>query len=191
MLTDLQEIGIRSYTSEPDRGGRRWRGREAARDAVYSNRRRIKGDRGKRLLRRRGELIERSFAHLYETGAMRRTHLRGHQNILKRLLVHAAGFNLSLLMRRAFGIGKPKALQSASAAALSVLLRLLVPLHVVATMPPTAASTHAGPAMAPNAAKRPARCRHPNVLETLFFNGLLGLVLTFRLFRKTVFVSDE
>ena len=125
VMADLKEIGIRSYTSEPDRGRRRWQGRESARDAVYGNRRRIKGKRGKRLLRRRGELVERSFAHLYETGALRRTHLRGHQNLLKRLLIHAAGFNMSLLMRHAFGIGKPKALQSASAAALSALLRFL------------------------------------------------------------------
>ena len=125
VMTDLKEIGIRSYTSEPDRGRRRWQGNEQARDAVYANRRRIKGRRGQRLMRQRGELTERSFAHLYETGAMRRTHLRGHTNILKRLLVHAAGFNLSLLMRHAFGIGKPKALQDASSAVLEALLRLI------------------------------------------------------------------
>src|ERR1019366_4822332 len=52
--------------------------------AAYQNRRRVRGDYGKSLLRRRGELVERSFAHCYETGGMRRTHLRGHQNILKR-----------------------------------------------------------------------------------------------------------
>ena len=73
----------------------------------------------------RGELIERSFAHMYETGGMRRTHLRGHTNILKRLLIHAAGFNLSLLMRHAFGIGKPRALQSASEELRNALLALL------------------------------------------------------------------
>ena len=50
----------------------------------------MRGGRGKRLLRRRGEYLERSFAHVYDTGGMRRTHLRGHRNILKRLLVHAA-----------------------------------------------------------------------------------------------------
>ena len=55
-----------------------------ARDAVYRNRRRIRGARGKRLLRQRGERLERPFAHLYETGGMRRVHLRGHTNILKR-----------------------------------------------------------------------------------------------------------
>ena len=66
--------------------GGRGRARPAATRAVYANRRRIRGARGKRLLRRRGELLERPFAHLYETGGMRRTHLRGHENILKRLL---------------------------------------------------------------------------------------------------------
>ena len=64
---------------------------------VYGNRRRTRGPRGRRLMRRRGETIERSFAHVYDTGGMRRTHLRGHTNILKRLLIHAAGFNLGLV----------------------------------------------------------------------------------------------
>ncbi|MCC6681668.1 MAG: hypothetical protein IT445_12265 [Phycisphaeraceae bacterium] len=63
--------------------------------------------------RQRGDKLERSNAHLYETGGMRRTHLRGHANILKRLIVHAAGFNLGLLMRTCFGIGKPRTLQDA------------------------------------------------------------------------------
>ena len=61
-----------------------------ARDAVYRNRRRIRGARGQRLLRLRGERLERPFAHLYETGGMRRVHLRGHTNILKRVLIHTA-----------------------------------------------------------------------------------------------------
>jgi transposase len=64
-------------------------------------------------LRRRGEFLERPNAHLYETGGMRRTHLRGHQNIFKRLIVHAAGFNLGLLMRALVGVGKPRRLQGA------------------------------------------------------------------------------
>ena len=90
------------YIAEPDRG-RRELEEEArgARRASIANRRRIRGARGMRLLRQRGERLERPFAHLYETGGMRRTHLRGHANILKRLLVHAGGFNLGLLMRHA------------------------------------------------------------------------------------------
>jgi len=97
-------VEIRSYVSEPGQGpahvGREGRHSEGAeRQAVYANRRRIRGARGKRLLRKRGELLERPFAHCYETGAMRRTHLRGHANIFKRLLVHVAGFNLAMVMR--------------------------------------------------------------------------------------------
>ena len=82
-----------------------------ARAPVYGNRRRMRGRRGRRLMRQRGERIERSFAHLYDTGGMRRTHLRGHTNILKRLLIHAGGFNLGLVMRHLIGIGTPRGLQ--------------------------------------------------------------------------------
>ena len=119
VLTDCAKKEIRTYVSEPDRGRRNWAGKNeeeqaaksAARDAVHANRRRIKGDRGKRLMKTRGELIERSFAHCYDTGGMRRTHLRGHENILKRLLIHASGFNLSLVMRKMIGFGTARGLQ--------------------------------------------------------------------------------
>ena len=110
-------IGVRSYISEPDRGRRNWKGNAAARDAVYANRRRIRRARGQRLLRQRGELLERPNAHLYETGRMRRVHLRGHPNILKRVLVHVCGFNLGLLMRQLTGVGTPRSLH--------LLIRLL------------------------------------------------------------------
>ena len=117
VLRDLNEMGIRTYISEPKRKGRRnWKNKAAERDAVYGNRRRIKGERGKALLRKRAELDERSFAHCYETGAMRRTHLRGHANILKRLCIHIAGFNLSLVLRQLLGAGTPRGLQGLSAA---------------------------------------------------------------------------
>jgi len=69
---------------------------------------RVRGGYGKSLLRRRGELVERSFAHCYETGGMRRTHLRGHENILKRQLVHVGAFNLSLILRQLLGAGTPR-----------------------------------------------------------------------------------
>ncbi len=115
VLNAREEIGIRTYVSEPKRGRRNWRNKAEEKAAVYANRRRIKGDRGKELLRRRGELVERSFAHCYETGAMRKLHLRGRSNILKRVLLHTSGFNLGLVMRRRFGIGKPRALQGALA----------------------------------------------------------------------------
>jgi transposase len=68
-LVDLEAVGVRSFISEPDRGRRNWKKHPEARDAVYRNRRRIRGARGKRLLRQRGERLERPFAHLYETAA--------------------------------------------------------------------------------------------------------------------------
>ncbi|MDE0053433.1 MAG: hypothetical protein OXT64_04150 [Gammaproteobacteria bacterium] len=95
-LTDLKALGLRSYISEPDRGRRCWKGRSKARDVVYGNRRRIRGARGRRLLRCQGELLERPFAHVCQTGGMRWVHLRDHPNILKRLLVQFAGCNLVL-----------------------------------------------------------------------------------------------
>lgn len=111
MLEDLRAIGVRSYLPEPQRGRRHWQGKREEQAAVYENRRRIRGERGKRLLRQRGELLERTFAHVYDTGGMRRTHLRGHRNILKRLLIHVAAFNLSLILRREIGVGTPRGLQ--------------------------------------------------------------------------------
>jgi len=124
-LVDLEAVGVRSYISEPDRGRRSWKKSPAARDAVYRNRRRIRGPRGKRLLRLRGERLERPFAHLYETGGMRRVYLRGHTNILKRLLIHIGGFNLGLLMRQLIGVGTPRGLQSRIAAILTAGLTLI------------------------------------------------------------------
>jgi transposase len=121
-VTDLRALEMRTYISEPDRGRRQWTNAPEAKTAVYANRRRIRGARGKRLLRQRGELLERPNAHLYETGGMRRTHLRGHQNIFKRLIVHAAGFNLGLLMRALVGVGKPRRLQGAASAAVLAAL---------------------------------------------------------------------
>jgi transposase len=114
VMLDLEEIGIRGYISEPKRGRRNWKGKEAERDAVYRNRRRVRGKKGKRLLKKRGEMLERPMALLFNTGGMRRVHLRGHENINKRLLVHIAGFNLALVMRSLFGVGKPRRLQGNS-----------------------------------------------------------------------------
>ena len=100
---------VRSYIPERKQKGRRkWEGKAGQQQAVYANRRRVQGNYGKSLLRRRGELVERSFAHCYDTGGMRRTHLRKHENILKRQLVHVAGFNLSLIFRKLLGAGTPR-----------------------------------------------------------------------------------
>ena len=110
-MVDLAAVDVRSYIAEPDRGRRDWTKTPEAQAPVYGNRRRVRGARGRQLLRQRGESVERSFAHLYDTGGLRRTHLRGHSNILKRLLIHAGAFNLGLLMRQVFGRGTPRGLQ--------------------------------------------------------------------------------
>lgn len=128
VLLSLRQEGWRTYIAEPQRGRQKWPGQQAERDAVYANRRRKNGRRGLALMRLRGELIERPFAHAFETGGMRRTHLRHHENIAKRLLVHIAGLNLALLMRTRFGVGKPRCLQGRAAAlwaAIAALLRSL------------------------------------------------------------------
>ncbi|WP_419941304.1 transposase [Candidatus Palauibacter sp.] len=114
----LAGLGVRSYVSEPNRGRRSWKRDRAAQKPTYANRRRIRGARGKGLLRARGEKLERAFAHMLTTGGMRRTHLRGHENIRKRMLVHAAGFNLGLLMRHRYGYGTPRSLQGRRASTL-------------------------------------------------------------------------
>ena len=111
VVRKIGEAGIRTYISEPDRGAQRWIDQSAAQKAVYGNRRRVKGERGAKLQRQRGERLERINAHLYETGGMRRVHLRGRDNILKRLLIHICGLNLGLLMRWACGLGTPRGLQ--------------------------------------------------------------------------------
>jgi transposase len=125
VLVDCAELEVRSYVSEPDRGRRRWRGKEQERDAVYANRRRIRGQRGKRLLQKRGELLERPFAHYLDGGGMRRVHLRGRGNILKRLLIQVCGFNLGLVMRKLVGRGTPRGLADLSAAALTAAFSLV------------------------------------------------------------------
>jgi transposase len=124
-MVGFAALGVRSSVSEPDRGRRHWKGTAAARKAVYAKRRRIRGARGQRLLRQRGELLERPNAHLYETGRLRRVHLRGHPNILKRLLLHVCGFNLGLLMRQLTGVGTPRSLQGRAATVFDALIGLL------------------------------------------------------------------
>jgi transposase len=126
VLTELHEQEFRSYIPEPDRGRRTWEGegKPEEQKRTYENRRRVRGDRNKRLQKLRSELTERTFAHLYETGGMRRVHLRGRDNILKRLLVHGAAFNLSLILRRMLGVGKPRRLQGIAVVVLALFMRL-------------------------------------------------------------------
>lgn len=103
------ELKVRTYIAEPERGVRNWQGKAAEKEAVYANRRRIRGKYGKRLQRRRGEKIERNFAHQFDTGGMDRLWVRGKENVHKKLLIQAAACNLALLLRSLYGAGKPKA----------------------------------------------------------------------------------
>ena len=122
----VKSYQVRSYIPEKKpQGLRNWAGKQAEQQAVYANRRRVRGEYGKSLLRRRGELVERSFAHCYETGGMRRCHLRGRDNILKRQLVHVGAFNLSLILRKLLGAGTPRELRNRSGQLVLSLLLLL------------------------------------------------------------------
>ena len=121
LVSELTEWGLRTYCSEPNRGRQRWRGQQREQQAVYANRRRIRGKRGLRLLRQRGEKLERWNQHLYDRGGMRRLHLRGRENILKRLVVHSGAANLGLLMRKLFGKGTPRGLAGTISAVISAV----------------------------------------------------------------------
>jgi transposase len=124
VLADLREIGYVTYVSEPARGRRRWKGNDRARDAVHANRRRVRSVHGQALRKKRGEIAERSNAHCYETGRLRRVHVRGQENASKRVLVQAATYNLALLMRTLIGAGTPKGLAGRLAAALGTACTL-------------------------------------------------------------------
>ena len=125
VVRDLREMEVRSYIAEPERGPRNWEGRLAEKEAVYANRRRIRGERGKRLLARRGERIERNFAHQFDTGGLDRLYVRGRSNVQKKLLIQAAACNLALMMRVLFGAGKPKAAQDRAIAIMLAILAVV------------------------------------------------------------------
>jgi transposase len=109
VVRDLSELEVRTYIAEPERGARNWEGRRDEQAAVYANRRRIRGERGKRLQAGRGERLERNFAHQFDTGGLDRLYVRGRNNVHKKLLIQAAACNLALLMRTLYGAGKPRA----------------------------------------------------------------------------------
>jgi transposase len=124
-LVNLEEVELRGYVSEPQRGRQKWTAKQteqqvfkrAEQAAVYRNRRRRRGQRSKALHRKRGELVERSFEHVLDDGGMRRVYLRGRENIAKRYLIHTAAFNLGLIMRKLTGFGTPRGWADARRAA--------------------------------------------------------------------------
>ena len=125
-LADCETIKVRTYIPEPKRRGRsKWQGKPSAwQRAVSGNRRRTRRAKSKRLQKLRSERVERSFAHVCDTGGGRRTWLRGHEKVTKRYLVQVAGYNLGLLMRKLFGVGKPRCLQGAGTGVVGVLVWL-------------------------------------------------------------------
>ena len=109
VLKDLDGGVWKTRIAEPQRKGfSRWHGDTEARDAVYANRNRLRSAVGKAGMRKRAEIVERSFAHNLDRGGMRRTWLRGRENVHKRYLIHVAGHNLEILMRLLIGAGTPK-----------------------------------------------------------------------------------
>jgi transposase len=125
VLKALDRSAWKTRIAEPQRKAfSRWHGDEAARSAVYANRIRLRSDIGKEAMRRRAEVVERSFAHTLERGGVRRTWLRGRENVGKRYLIHVAGHNLGLLMRLLIGAGTPK-----EAVARGWCLLVLLPTH--------------------------------------------------------------
>jgi transposase len=137
----LSELHVRTYIAEPERGARQWEGRQAEKKAVYANRRRIRGERGKRLQRQRGEKIERNFAHQFDTGGMDRLYVRGLENVHKKLLLQAAACNLALLMRSLHGAGKPRAAHDRVVEAVFAILAFLIAMES-SSEPPLDLSQH-------------------------------------------------
>src|SRR5215213_4086917 len=128
VLKTLDRSAWTTRIAEPQRKTfSRWHGDKAARSAVYANRIRLRSGIGKEALRRRAEVVERSFAHTLERGGMRRTWLRGRENVRKRYLIHVAGHNLGLMMHLLIGAGTPK---EAAARSQSVLFVLRTPCAV-------------------------------------------------------------
>ena len=158
VLRSMEEMQVRTYIAEPERGPRNWEGKAAAKAAVYGNRRRVQGARGKRLQRQRGERIERNFAHQFDTGGMDRLWVRGQGNVHKRAVLQAAACNLALLMRSLYGVGKPKAAHDQIQEAILATLTFLAAIGCLS-----------GPLCGPTAPKRmrirPTHSRKPGLVS--------------------------
>ena len=124
-MLGLNELELRTYIAEPDRGPRNWHGKAKEKAAVYGNRRRVQGNRGKSLQRQRGVRIERNFAHQFDTGGLDRLYVRGKQNVHKKLLIQAAACNLALLLRSRYGSGKPRAAHDGVVDAIVTILAVM------------------------------------------------------------------
>ena len=160
VVSEMADGDVRTYCSEPNRGRQRWHDQQWEQQAVYANRRRIRGERGRRLLRLRGEKLERWNHHLYDRGRMRRVHLRGRENILKRLVVHSGAANLGLLMRKLFGKGTPRGLQGRLRAPFSASGALRRVFSAVATLVRNLCCRMAATAVASAHSRRAVKMTH-------------------------------
>ena len=123
-------VGVRTYIPERKQKSRCWTDKPAGYEQSFrANRRRVRSDKGKRLNRLRSERCERSFAHVCETGGGRRSWLRGLVNVAKSHVLRCAAFNLGLLLRKVFGLSKPRSLRAAVETALFALQAFLQSLH--------------------------------------------------------------
>lgn len=122
-LQAMSVAGVRSYVPAPKQQ-RNWSGKPVEKAVYLANQRRVMGERGQRLLKRRGEFLERPFAHQYETGGLRRVHVRGLGNVAKRVVVQAAAFNLALILRSITKAGTPRGLAEGTRALLGAIFYL-------------------------------------------------------------------
>lgn len=122
-LADCASFQTRTYIPEPK--GRQYKSDDEPQRqrAVKGNRQRVQRAKSKRLQKRRSEVVERSFAHVCETGGARRTWLRGLTNVAKRYVIQVAAHNLAVLMRKLFGLGKPRTLQGSAGSFVGFLVR--------------------------------------------------------------------
>ena len=160
-LAAMSEMGVRTYVSVPRQPRRNWEGKAEQQAAVYANRRRVEGERGKSLLRRRGEFLERPFAHQYETGAMRRLHVRGRDNVAKRVLLQAAAFNLALILRTMTKAGTPRALADLERRLFCALWRVLAAsVTTLRARPPASEDFGHQPLRSATLSPDPPKCSH-------------------------------
>ena len=109
LLAGLARRGVRTYIPERRQKGRAWTDKPPEQEEAYrANRRRVRGKKGRRLNRWRGERCERTFAHVCETGGGRRAWLRGQKNVSKTHTLKCAAYNLGLLLRKVWGMRKPR-----------------------------------------------------------------------------------
>jgi transposase len=164
VVRDLSELEVRTYIAEPERGARKWEGRQMEQAAVYANRRRIRGVRGKRLQAARGERVERNFAHQFDTGGLDRLYVRSRNNAHKKLLIQAAACNLALLMRTLYGAGKPKAAQDRRGEPVFAILWMY---SILTALCAPQSLSSGDPGWRPH-----RRCRHPISFSRLKNSGL-------------------